>query len=199
MHFDAKTCHVLEEVAFHEGQASINVVKYSKGLYIGLGTSDGAVFCWPTNTLENKADCPIKCSNKAISQLAFNEPEDMLAFADSDHIIGLLQRSENDWTLKARFKVHAKPVNGLVFFGTEYLHSIGLDRRLCKINLTGAFKANKCSLNLDPLLISVLGDFLAVLSQNQLSIHNPDTLLCRKIVKFGGIPKVNKLATARFC
>ena len=96
-----------------------------------------------------------------------------------------------DWTMRARIKAHLKPITGLTFDEFDSLYSIGLDRKICRFD--NYLLGHKIILEKekDPLIISYFEEFILVgMDGCQVRFLNPQTLLCRKIIAIGGIPKV---------
>ena len=192
LHFDTKTCDLLEEISLGQGQ--IRALKYSpRGTFLGLGTANGYLFYWPAlEGLERNE--PIKCSNKSIKILEFSQDESVMIYVDDNDTIGILE-GPDPWSIQARIKIHTRPVTGLTFWNhsktSHDFFSVGLDRKICHVENNHMLKAKQMvDRRYDPVVISVFRDFLLVGNTgSQVRFINPETLLCRRIISVGGIPK----------
>ena len=91
-------------------------------------------------------------------------------------------------------KIHNKPLTGLTFGNANNdLFSIGLDRKICRIENYFLSMKKSVDKNSDPLVICYFQDFILVGTNNcQIRFFNPETLLCRRILAIPGVPLVRK-------
>ena len=91
----------------------------------------------------------------------------------------------------SRQKVHTKIVTAITFDPHNDLYSISLDRNICRLNNI----ALKAKSNVDerylPIHLEYCTGFLLVITNGgQIKMLNPETLICRKILRFDGLPQV---------
>ena len=86
-------------------------------------------------------------------------------------------------------------MTGITFGNSnDDLFSIGLDKKVCRIENYFLSLKKSVDKNSDPLVICYFQDFILVGSNNcQIRFFNPETLLCRRILAIPGVPLVKDI------
>ena len=91
-------------------------------------------------------------------------------------------------------------MTGITFGNSnDDLFSIGLDKKVCRIENYFLSLKKSVDKNSDPLVICYFQDFILVGSNNcQIRFFNPETLLCRRILAIPGVPLVKDILLSVF-
>ncbi|XP_072043906.1 cilia- and flagella-associated protein 251-like [Amphiura filiformis] len=115
-----------------------------KGMYLGIGFTNGYVYILDSLTLDNEVPEPFRYSRDAVMHCTFSLDSQWMATADADYCVTLFKReaadSEYPWSYLGKHRAHYKPIRGLSFglkldTTAPRLISVGEDRSLVEYDL----------------------------------------------------------------